>query len=264
MDMRMILPVALTALVACTPSPTQTHAQAQSAAPPVVIDDTQLARHHWHLHTAVDGNGQPISALLDGDDPPIQIDFRDGRIAVGNICNRMAGGYFVAADRLQVDQLVTTRMLCADAARMAREEAIRDFLQTDPRLALHSTDAGPQLVLLADDQRRLTFNGTLTTQARYGGSGEVVFLEVAGDTADCTRGACLRVRERHYDVSRLQDAGDVPWQVLETGIDGYRHDPGVASLLRTKRFEVIDAQTNRSSTAYMLDMVVERPLAGQP
>lgn len=263
MDMRVILPMALTALVACTPPPPEMRAEAQAASPPALLDDTQLARHHWHLLHAVDASGAAIGALLEGDDPPIQIDFRDGRIAVSNICNRMGGGFFVAADRLQVDQLVTTRMLCAESTRMAREEAIRDFLQTNPRLALHPTDDGPQLVLLADDQRKLTFTGTLTVQARYGGSGEIVFLEVAGDMVDCAQGKCLRVRERGYDASGLQDPGDAPWQVLETGIDGYAHESGVPTVLRTRRFETHDPQTNRGSTAFMLDMIVENHLLGQ-
>lgn len=263
MDMRALLPVALTALVACTPTPNDMRPEAHAASPPAAVDDTQLARFHWRLQEALDGNGQTLSALLEGDDPAIQIDFREGRVAVSNICNRMGGSFFVAADRLQIDQLVTTRMLCAEPTRMAREEAIGDFLRTNPKMTLKEEKDPPQLVLIDDDQRRLTFIGALTTEARYGAIGEAVFLEVAADTVDCAQGQCLRVRERSYGASGLRDAGDAPWQVLESSIDGYTHEAGVTSVVRTKRFDVHDPQSNRRSTAYVLDIVVEREIAGR-
>lgn len=263
MRTRALLPVMLIALAACAPPGSETleaSATGVTDTRPTAIDDTQLARHHWHLHAATDSNDQRVAALLDGSDPPIQLDFRDGRLVVGNICNRMGGGYFVAGERMQVDQLVRTRMFCADRTRMAREEAMGDFLESDPRLHVDSGSEPPRLQLISDDNRHLVFHGTPTAQARYGSAGETVFLEVAPEAPACAHDPCLRVRERVYDASGLRQTSDAQWRLLDGTIEGYTHEPGVRHVLRTKRFEVRDPQTNELSTVHLLDMIVETEL----
>ena len=136
------LPLVL-ALAACTPSHPPAEpppsaaavAPAAAAAPAAPIDARLLGAHHWRLGDAVDGQGARIEALLPGPDHVLQLDFADGRIAVGGGCNQMSGTYTLSGDRFSVGPLVQTKKFCGEPL-MATDATIARLLGAGGTLSM--------------------------------------------------------------------------------------------------------------------------------
>ena len=258
----LLLPFALAACTAAPDSTAPATAPAHNAEAPMATTTT-LARHHWQLHDAVDGNSQRLDGLFgDPSNKPLQLDFSADQIHVSNACNSISGGYHIVDGHLDSGPLRQTMMACVDPVLMERETTITDLLKGKPMLALAGTDAAPLLTLTAASGQTLTFAGTPTAETRYGGPGETVFLEVAPQTVPCEHPlmpatTCLQVRERHYDANGLRAGEPGPWQPLQQDIEGYAHEPGIRNVLRLKRYTIKNPPADAPSTAYVLDMVVE-------
>jgi len=261
--MRPVLPLLLVvALAACTPSnppkePTRAPAAAAASTAPA-LDAAVLAASHWRLTGATDAAGRRIEALLPDPARPLQLDFADGRVSVSGGCNRMSGGYTLSGDRFEVGALAQTKMFCGGGALMAADEAIGARLAGAGTLV-----AGPNgtLLLTTTGGDRLVFTGAPTAASRHGGESERVFLEVAPQRVACHHPLmpdhrCLHVREVTFDADGLrQEAGE--WEFFYQEIEGYTHEPGIRNVLRLDRFNLANPPADGSSTAYVLDMVVE-------
>lgn len=247
-------------LAACSPT---------ASTPPLAqtpLETSQLGRYHWQLGEAIDRDGQRIDALFARAGQPLQLDFTDGRLSVGNTCNRMGGRYEIAAGRLELGPMMQTKRACADPALMALDAAVGARLQGEPALDLRADGESPSLTLLAANGDRLVFAGVPTAATRYGSEGETVFLEVAAQAASCSDPLvpdrqCLQVRERRYDANGLVIGTPGEWQSLYQDIEGYVHEPGVRNVLRLKRYAIRNPPADGSSIAYVLDMVVETDVA---
>jgi heat shock protein HslJ len=269
----LLLPLAL---AACTPTPAPPAAPAASttaaaAADASKVDGTTssvtLAGHHWQLHDAVDSHNQRMALLFGPSGKPLQLDFTTDRISVRNACNGIGGDYKIVDGHLATGPLMQTMMACADPTLMQRETTIKAVLQSQPALIMSGSDDAPLLTLTAPDGQTLSFAGQPTAEARYGGPGETVFLEVAAQTVPCQHPlmpdkTCLQVRERHYDANGLRTGEPGPWQPLQQEIEGYTHEPGVRNVLRVKRYTPKQPPADAPSTAYVLDMVVESETVG--
>ena len=271
MNRRLLLLLLPLSLAACAPqSPPATN---DTAAPPpattashaavgVSAAAATLAGHHWQLREANDKGGQRLNVLFARPDKPLQLDFVDGRISVGNACNRLGGSYRIEGGRLQVDAMMHTMMACPDPALMALDDAIDQRLRDHPLLTLQADGSTPQLKLVTERGDSLQFDGQPTAKTRYGGKGETMFLEVSAQTAPCNHPLrpvqpCLQVRERHYDDHGLAAGTPGPWQPLHQAIEGYTHQPGVRNVLRVQRYAIRNPAADTPSSAYVLDMVVE-------
>lgn len=221
-----------------------------------------LGGYHWQLEDARDAGGQRIATLLVRPQMPLQLDFADGRIAVSNACNRIAGPVRSDGDRLRVGPLFSTKMACADPAVMALDAAIVRRLEGTPSFAIQES-MPPRLVWTADNGDVLTFLGEPTPETRYGGPGERVFLEVDGPTVPCRASlapapvACLRVREVHYDAAGLRTGTPGEWRTMAPAIEGYTHEPGFRDVLRVTRYDIANPPADAPSVAYVLDQVIE-------
>lgn len=265
----LLLPVLLPALLgACSQPPTATEpaAPVPGSAATAHTEAAMLERYHWQLSDANDADGARIDALFVRADRPVQLDFADQRLSVGNTCNRMGGQYEISDGRLQVGRMAQTRMACADPALAALDDAVGKRLQGNLQLDMEpaSDPAGdaPRLSLTTTAGDVLVFTGQPTAQMRYGSQGETVFLEVAAKTVPCQHPLipdkqCLQVRERHYDQAGLATGKPGDWQPLYQDIEGYTHQPGVRNVLRLKRFAIANPPADGLSVAYVLDMVVE-------
>lgn len=261
----LLLPLALAACMTVPDSTTHaaTNPPAETTLP---ASATVLASHHWQLHDAVDSGNHRLDALFGSSGKPLQLDFSADRINVSNACNRISGGYRIVDGHLVTGPLLQTMMACADPTLMQRETTIKAVLQGKPTLIVSTGDDGtPLLTLAADSGQTLVFAGKATAETRYGGPGETIFLEVAAQTTPCHHPlipdkSCLRVRERHYDAQGLRSGQPGPWQTLAQDIEGYVHQPGTRNVLRVKRYTVKQPPADGSSTAYVLDMVVESEL----
>ncbi|MBS0557989.1 MAG: META and DUF4377 domain-containing protein [Proteobacteria bacterium] len=241
------------------------------SAPPsgMAVQPATLAGYHWVLASATDRNGTRIDALFARPEQPLQIDFSDGRVAVGNACNRIGGTYSIAAGKLRVENLASTLMACADPKLAALDSAISRQLRGNPTISLDTQVGAPRLILLAGNGDRTEFTGKPTAATRYGGPGAREFLEVAAQTVPCNHPLmpgkqCLRVREVHYDANGLKAGVPGEWQILGQDIEGYTHAPGVRNVLRVDRYTIAHPPADAPAQAYVLDMVVESEIVKPP
>ncbi|OLL32244.1 hypothetical protein BTH42_07270 [Burkholderia sp. SRS-W-2-2016] len=243
-------------------------AAAASAPAPAANGAELLSRYHWRLNNAIDSKGTRIDALFVRPDQPLQLDFSADRMNVVNSCNNLGAGYSVKKGRLQVGPMVSTMMACHDAGLAALDDAISQRLRGSPAVKLLARDNAPSLQLVTDSGDTLSFTGVPTAETRYGGPGEIAFLEVAPQTVPCNHPLmanqqCLQVRERHFDEQGLASGTPGPWQPLNQTIDGYTHTPGIRNVLRVKRFTVKNPPADAPAVAYVLDLVVESEKVGQ-
>lgn len=235
---------------ATTPTP--------APAPASALDAAALAAHHWKLDQAVDAKGQRIDALFVRADKPVQLDFREGRVSVSNACNRMGGGFSLEGDRVVIADLASTMMACVDPKLSALDREIGQRLRGPQTASLQ----GGALTLTSAAGDVLTFRGEATAETRFGGPGEIVFLEIAPESKPCTHPLvpnrqCLQVREVFFDANGLRTGAQEGWQPLYQDIEGFTHEEGTRNVVRVKRFAVKDPPADASSIAYVLDMVVE-------
>lgn len=226
-----------------------------------------LPGYRWRLETATSSAGRPAPRLATRADRPVYLVFEPitGRIAVSGGCNRMGGSYTLGpGGLLGVSQWMGTRMACAPAL-MQLDAALGAFLGAPVRLAIENGASGavPRLVLTGADQTRLVFAGEPTAETRYGGTPEIVFLEVAPQRVACAhplmpKAACLQVRERRYDANGVLAGAPGAWQPLYGEIEGFTPTDGMRQVLRVKRFQRPQPlPADQSSTALVLDMVIE-------
>ncbi|SDR15785.1 META and DUF4377 domain-containing protein [Pseudoxanthomonas sp. CF125] len=255
------------ALAACAKPPqgepaTPPAATAPAATQPASADTAALlSAYRWRLNDAKDASGKRIEALFVSADKPLQLDFKDGRVSVGNTCNHMGGAYSVAGDKLKFDRFASTLMACIDAKLMALDQEIGKRLETESTFALQTGDA-PTLTLTASNGDTLTFKGEPTAETRYGGPGETAFLEVAAQTKPCNHPLipnlqCLQVREIKYDDKGIKTGTDGSFENFYGNIEGYTHEPGIRNVVRVKRYTIKNPPADGGSLAYVLDMVVE-------
>ncbi|MBC8750344.1 heat shock protein HslJ [Paraburkholderia sp. WC7.3g] len=259
-------------LAACAQTPEVT-APAPSAATTVANPASQtgtelLTRYHWQLSNAIDSNGNRIDALFARPDRPVQLDFSPYRITVVNSCNSMGAGYTVRKGHLQIGPMVSTMMACHDAALAALDDAVSQRVRGSVNVNLLARDNAPSLQLVTDNGNTLSFTGLPTAETRYGGPGQIAFLEVAPQSVPCNHPStpdaqCLLVRERFFDEQGLASGTPGPWQPLNQSIEGYTHTPGIRNVVRVKRFTITNPPAGGASVAYVLDLVVESEKVGQ-
>lgn len=247
------------ALMACAQSSPNSTSSAAT-------DPALLKAYHWQLTDARTAAGQRINTLFVQADKPVQLDFDNNRVSVSNTCNRMGGGYAVSSGKLQLGQLASTLMSCANAKLNQLDREIGGRLQGNMHYLLQPSDQ-PQLTLTTTGGDKLVFTGIETPETRYGGNGETVFLEVAAKTKACSHPLipnmqCLQVRQIKYDEKGLKTAQG-SWQSFYQTIDGYTHQDGVRNILRVKRYRVANPPADAPDSAYVLDMVVETDLSGK-
>ncbi|KXU85151.1 hypothetical protein CI15_22990 [Paraburkholderia monticola] len=247
------------------PAPTATTA-ATNPAPQTGTE--LLSRYHWQLTNAIDSNGTHIDALFARPDRPVQLDFSPYRITVVNSCNNMGAGYTVRKGHLQIGPMVSTMMACQDPSLAALDDAISQRVRGSVTVNLLARDNAPSLQLVTDSGDTLSFTGVPTAETRYGGPGQIAFLEVAPQSVPCNNplmpnAQCLLVRERFFDEQGLASGAPGPWQPLNQTIEGYTHTPGIRNVVRVKRFTLKNPPADGPATAYVLDLIVESEKVGQ-
>ncbi|NML34381.1 META and DUF4377 domain-containing protein [Paraburkholderia sp. G-4-1-8] len=250
------------------PAPSTTPASTTAASAPATSGADLLGRYHWQLNNAIDSKGTRIDALFVRPNQPLQLDFSADRLNVVNSCNTLGAGYSIKKGRMQVGPMVSTMMACRDPGLAALDDAISQRLRGSLNVNLLARDNAPSLQLVTDSGDTLSFTGVPTAETRYGGPGEIAFLEVAPQSVPCNHPLipdkqCLLVRERYFDEQGLASGTPGPWQPLNQDIDGYTHTPGIRNVLRVKRFTVRNPPADAPSVAYVLDLVVESEKVGQ-
>jgi heat shock protein HslJ len=232
-----------------------------AAATPAVETGASLPAYHWQLTDARTADGKRIDGLFVRAGSPLQLDFIDGRLAVSNSCNRMSGGYTLTGDQLTLTQMASTMMACSDPALMALDRELGKRLEGTSTLVLQAGEA-PVLTLTGAAADVLTFTGAPTPETRFGGPGEIAFLEVGPQAKPCNHPLipnmqCLQVREIKFGEDGIRTGSPGEFQPLYQDIEGFTHQAGTRNVVRVKRFTIANPPADGSSIAYVLDMGVE-------
>jgi heat shock protein HslJ len=232
-----------------------------------------LSAYRWKLASATAAGGQAIPALAPRPERPLELSFNANRVGVQGGCNGMGGAFVVSpSGLLAVDRLMSTRRACETALMQvdaAVAAALAQPVQLSADAAPPAPGAAPRLRMRAADGTMLQWTGQPTPEARFGGPGTLVFMEVAARRVPCAQpllqGAqCLQVRDRAYDAQGLATGTPGPWQPLYGEIEGYTHTEGVRNVLRVKRFQrATPMPADVASTVLVLDMVVETEATGR-
>lgn len=250
------------ALAACSPStpPSKTPEAPQTSTDAALqaLDD-----YRWELRDARNASGQAITALTDKPGAPLALRFDadTGQVGLLNGCNQMGAAVTSKGAALEVGDITSTLMACADDRLMRFDAVAAKALHGRQTWSLREMDP-PTLTLTNAAGDVLVFAGERTAETRYGGPGETVFLEVAAQTSRCHHPLipdkqCLQVRELRYDDRGIRTGTPGDFEYFYDQIEGYTHQPGVRNVLRVKRYTVPNPPADASNTAWVLDMVVE-------
>lgn len=250
------------ALAACSPStpPSKTPEAPQTSSDAALqaLDD-----YRWELRDARNASGQAITALTDKPGAPLALRFDadTGQVGLLNGCNQMGAAVTSKGAALEVGDITSTLMACADDRLMRFDAVAAKALHGRQTWSLREMDP-PTLTLTNAAGDVLVFAGERTAETRYGGPGETVFLEVAAQTSRCHHPLipdkqCLQVRELRYDDRGIRTGTPGDFEYFYDQIEGYTHQPGVRNVLRVKRYTVPNPPADASNTAWVLDMVVE-------
>lgn len=226
-----------------------------------------LTGHHWVLEDATRADGARLAALFPGDDHRLEMVFDNGRIGVAGACNSASARYRLGPDgTLTVGEMASTLMGCPEPLMQA-DRTIHELLASGPLRLRIEASAPPRLVLESADGTRSLWLGEPTAETRYGGAGELMFLEIAPARVDCNHPLidahqCLQVRELHYDESGIRKSAPGEWQPLYAQIEGFEFVEGERKVLRVKRFTLDRVPADASAVVYVLDMVVEAERMG--
>lgn len=223
-----------------------------------------LSAYHWDLTDARDAKGTVQTNWVPPKtraDAPLRLTFMDRLVVVSGLCNNMRAGYDLDGDKIKISGAASTMMACNDNGLMQYERAVGEQLPQASAWQITENPSGPVLTLRFADDSQWTLTGTPTDETRFGGTGEIQFLEVASQRVACSHPLipnmqCLNVREIKYNDSGIQTSQG-EWQAFYGEIEGYTHQPGVSNILRVKRYTRANVPADASSHAYVLDMVVQ-------
>ncbi|RMX04756.1 DUF4377 domain-containing protein [Corticibacter populi] len=228
----------------------------------------QLTAYHWLLQR-IEG-AEPEQALLarvkPAGEPPVRLSFSaDGRLAVQALCNNIGAPYQIDGWAIHIGLGMSTRRACAEPGLMELEDRLAQRLPQAQGWQIGSAQGEPTLQLRFADGSQWQLQGTPTDETRFGGTPERIFLEVAPQPEACQHplipdGRCLKVRQIEYDANGIQ-TGAGSWQLWYEPIEGYVHEPGVATVLRVNRYTRQNVPADASRYAYVLDMRVRSEIA---
>ena len=241
-------------LSACTSNSTPDTKQATTDNTPAdsAIDKSKvLTDYVWQLQ----------GPLVKGQESPLQLQFKDGRVGVSGGCNLMGGTYQLQQSKLMVGELTSTMRGCVPEVADL-DASIGAFLNAGPAYAVTAANGGYELVLSNGSDKK-TFKGLQTPEAKYGQAGETIFMEVSNELKPCHHplmkdAQCMQVREVYYNDQGLKDKAPGDWTLFYDKIEGYTHNPNERNVVRVKRYKIDNPPADASAYAYVLDMVVER------
>jgi len=249
-------------LAACASSPERDPARSDP------VDTSVFNTYHWQLTEATDSQGRLIGPLFVRSNKPVQLEFQGDRFSVVNTCNQMGGRYTVQGNRINFFSMASTMKMCADANLAKLDEEVGRRLEKATTFMLQNvgqplqTAGAPRLTVSTESGDKLIFTGKLTAEARYGGPGEIVFLEVAPQAQPChhplmPNARCLQVRQIYYDANGRKITTTNRWEPLYQQVEGYQHEEGVRNVVRVKRFKVQNPPADAPDTVYIMDTVIE-------
>ncbi|MBK0063771.1 MULTISPECIES: META and DUF4377 domain-containing protein [unclassified Acinetobacter] len=233
----------------------------QTSAPAVIHAEKQMNANK--ILSAYTWSYQP-----DGTPRPVQLNFSENRLSIITGCNNQGGSWKIENNQLITSSLVSTMKACEPA--LMKNERFASGLLSDQKNKFElntSSIEQPTLTITASNGQQYEFKGTMTPETKYQSQGEIIFLEIAPETKQCTGVApqtCLQVREIKYDGKGIKTQVDKDWTLFYDQIEGYQHRDDQRVIIRVKRYERKNPAADQSKYAYVHDMTVEQEMVKKP
>lgn len=224
-----------------------------------------LARYRWTLIDIDDKSGGPVITTLVDIKEQVTLLFNQNQgqntlnYSVG--CNTISAVYQLQGQTLTTEESMSTKMLCEDLNKA--ENRLNTLMQGSSQLSLTEGE-NPVLTQVTSNAITLTWEGKLTSQAKYNSKGETVFWAVNAKKVACADDSsemCLQVKPITYDDQGIK-VSEGEWSAFTGEIDGYQHDGMHDEVLRLQRYELdSNESTEGEEYAYVLDAVIESAVA---
>ena len=224
-----------------------------------------LARYRWTLMDIDDKSGGPVITTLMDIKEQVMLLFSQNQgqntlnYSVG--CNTISAVYQLQGQTLTTEESMSTKMLCEDLNKA--ENRLNTLMQGSSQLSLTEGE-NPVLTQVTSNAITLTWQGKLTSQAKYNSKGETVFWAVNAKKVACADDSsemCLQVKPITYDDQGIK-VSEGEWAAFTGEIDGYQHDGMHDEVLRLQRYELdSNESTEGEEYAYVLDAVIESAVA---
>ena len=224
-----------------------------------------LARYRWTLMDIDDKSGGPVITTLVDIKEQVTLLFNQNQgqntlnYSVG--CNTISAVYQLQGQTLTTEESMSTKMLCEDLNKA--ENRLNTLMQGSSQLSLTEGE-NPVLTQVTSNAITLTWEGKLTSQAKYNSKGETVFWAVNAKKVACADDSsemCLQVKPVIYDDQGIK-VSEGEWSAFTGEIDGYQHDGMHDEVLRLQRYELdSNESTEGEEYAYVLDAVIESAVA---
>lgn len=224
-----------------------------------------LARYRWTLLDIDDKSGGPVITMLVDIKEQVTLLFNQNQgqntlnYSVG--CNTISAVYQLQGQTLTTEESMSTKMLCEDLNKA--ENRLNTLMQGSSQLSLTEGE-NPVLTQVTSNAITLTWEGKLTSQAKYNSKGETVFWAVNAKKVACADDSsemCLQVKPITYDDQGIK-VSEGEWAAFTGEIDGYQHDGVHDEVLRLQRYELdSNESTEGEEYAYVLDAVIESAVA---
>lgn len=224
-----------------------------------------LARYRWTLLDIDDKSGGPVITTLVDIKEQVTLLFNQNQgqntlnYSVG--CNTISAVYQLQGQTLTTEESMSTKMFCEDLNKV--ENRLNTLMQGSSQLSLTEGE-NPVLTQVTSNAITLTWEGKLTSQAKYNSKGETVFWAVNAKKVACADDSsemCLQVKPITYDDQGIK-VSEGEWSAFTGEIDGYQHDGMHDEVLRLQRYELdSNESTEGEEYAYVLDAVIESAVA---
>ena len=224
-----------------------------------------LARYRWTLLDIDDKSGGPVITTLVDIKEQVTLLFNQNQgqntlnYSVG--CNTISAVYQLQGQTLTTEESMSTKMLCEDLNKA--ENRLNTLMQGSSQLSVTEGE-NPVLTQVTSNAITLTWQGKLTSQAKYNSKGETVFWAVNAKKVACADDSsemCLQVKPVIYDDQGIK-VSEGEWSAFTGEIDGYQHDGMHDEVLRLQRYELdSNESTEGEEYAYVLDAVIESAVA---
>ena len=224
-----------------------------------------LARYRWTLLDIDDKSGGPVITTLVDIKEQVTLLFNQNQgqntlnYSVG--CNTISAVYQLQGQTLTTEESMSTKMLCEDLNKA--ENRLNTLMQGSSQLSLTEGE-NPVLTQVTSNAITLTWEGKLTSQAKYNSKGETVFWAVNAQKVACADDSsemCLQVKPITYDDQGIK-VSEGEWAAFTGEIDGYQHDGMHDEVLRLQRYQLDNNEsTEGEEYAYVLDAVIESAVA---
>ena len=246
-----------------TDTPSDTANDTKLTAEQEMIKD--LARYRWTLLDIDDKSGGPVITTLVDIKEQVTLLFNQNQgqntlnYSVG--CNTISAVYQLQGQTLTTEESMSTKMLCEDLNKA--ENRLNTLMQGSSQLSLTEGE-NPVLTQVTSNAITLTWEGKLTSQAKYNSKGESVFWAVNAQKVACADDSsemCLQVKPITYDDQGIK-VSEGEWAAFTGEIDGYQHDGMHDEVLRLQRYQLDNNEsTEGEEYAYVLDAVIESAVA---